>query len=288
MATPTTSSNFPDNVRFQTPLKPDLPFAFFTPEPDPLPVYRSEVTLRPTSPIDLVLEDGEPLETFWHRDAMNLLIDCIDQYFRGRTDYVVGGNQFIYYNEHQARNIDYKGPDFFFVWGRPRHTERSAWVTWDEEGSLPNVIIELMSPSTRRVDLLSKKTLYQNTFKTNDYFCYDPFTGEFFGWTLKDGAYIALEPNANGWLWSNQLQLWLGLARCVFLNLEDVYLRFFTPEGGMVGSFAEAAQADAERAQAEAARALADAQRQRLRADAAEAELATLKAQLKAKDNPAS
>jgi len=64
---------------------------------------------------DLVFDDGEPLETNRHRIAMNVLspqkwldwaAGCL----------FVGGNMFIYYSTKQARNRDFKGPDFFVVW----------------------------------------------------------------------------------------------------------------------------------------------------------------------------
>lgn len=283
MAAPTTPLP-PSEFTGSAPAKTNVPFDVFPPEPDPLPTFLSEVTLKLSAPIELPEEDGEPLESFWHYDAMVLLIQSIDQHLRDRDDYVVGGNHFIYYNEQQARNTDFRGPDFFFVWGRPRHTRRKYWATWDELGLLPNVIIELMSPSTRRVDLLPKKTLYQNTFKTSDYFCYDPFTGEFHGWTLQDGVYVALEPNERGWRWSAQLQLWLGLAPCAYLNPHERYLRFFTPDGTMVRNFAEAGQEKADAAQKTAEDAQRDADRERLRAQSAEAELARLNAQLEARD----
>jgi Uma2 family endonuclease len=59
--------------------------------------------------IDLPSEDGEPLETNWHRLQINLLVDIVKEHWRGRTDYFAGGNMFIYYSLEQARNHDYRG-----------------------------------------------------------------------------------------------------------------------------------------------------------------------------------
>ena len=39
---------------------------------------------------DLPSDDGEPLETIWHRNAMNLLIESIDHRSLGDTADVVG------------------------------------------------------------------------------------------------------------------------------------------------------------------------------------------------------
>jgi len=256
-----------------------------TPTTEPLdaPPFPSEVTLALSSPIELLDEDGENLETEWHRWAMNILIESVRQHYRDRNDLYAGGNMFVYYNERQARNRDYRGPDVFFVWGRPPEPKRRWWAVWEEEGHLPNVIIELMSPSTRHIDLGAKKVLYQNTFRTDDYFCYDPFTHEFLGWSLTAEGYEELVPNERGWLWSEQLQLWLGAVSSVVSGSKDIYLRFMTPDGKLVETFEGAARAEGKRVQRQAKRAVQLAQD---RADAAEAKLATLKAQLKAKDNP--
>jgi Uma2 family endonuclease len=249
---------------------------------DPLyhPPFSTEVTLKLDSPIELVEDDGEPLETSWHRYAMNVLIDSVEQHLLGRKDFYVGGNMFIYYNTEQAKNRDYRGPDFFFVNGRPLNPPRKYWAIWEEAGRFPNVIVELMSSSTRHIDLGVKRTLYEKTFRTGDYFCYDPDTFELFGWTLTPDGYVELMPNDEGRLWCEELQLWIGTHLCKVGSYKQIFLRFFRSDGTLVLLAAEAAQAEAERAQA-------NADRERLRAEAAEAELATLKAALARKDETA-
>jgi Uma2 family endonuclease len=104
----------------------------------------------PYPPTNLIETDGEPLESEWRRLAMNLLIDIVCFFLRDRDDYFVGGNMFIYYSARQAKTLEYRGPDFFFVWGRPRQPMRPYWAVWDEDGHYPNVIIELSSPHHRQ------------------------------------------------------------------------------------------------------------------------------------------
>ena len=105
----------------------------------------------------LPTEDGEPLETSWHRSEINLLIEMIRVHWRGRRDFYAGGNMFIYYSLAQARNRDYRGPDFFVARGVDGSFSREAWVVWEEGGKYPDVIVELLSPSTAREDLTTKK-----------------------------------------------------------------------------------------------------------------------------------
>ncbi len=56
----------------------------------------------------------------------------------------------------------------------------------------------------------TKKTLYEQTLRTTDYFLYDSESGGFEGYHLPDGQYAPLPSDANGCLWCEQLGLWLG------------------------------------------------------------------------------
>jgi Uma2 family endonuclease len=208
-------------------------------------VQRYEIPEIPD--IDLPEEDGEPLESNWHRAQINLLIDIVSYRWRERNDFFAGGNMFIYYSLRQARNRDYKGPDFFVVRGIESGHSRPKWVVWEEDGRYPNVIFELMSPSTRHEDVGKKKELYEQTFKTRDYFCYDPETEEFLGWTLgSDGIYQTLEPDEHGRMWSGDLEAWVGLWQGKYLEIPDLWLRLFDEDGRLLPTTAEAAQLEAE------------------------------------------
>ncbi|NJN82288.1 MAG: hypothetical protein HC802_08420 [Caldilineaceae bacterium] len=226
--------------------------------------------------LDLPTEDGEPLETPWHRNEINLLIASIDQYWRGRSDFYVGGNMFIYYSAEQVRSHSYRGPDFFVVLGVDGTLPRDSWVVWNEDGRYPNLIVELLSPSTATEDKGPKKTLYAETFRTPEYFCYDPNTRELLGWRLVGGGYAAIEVDARGWLWSEELELWLGTWYGVYMSQENHWLRFYDGDDNLVliGAEAEAlrARAEAHRAETEARRAETEARRAETEARRAETE----------------
>lgn len=166
----------------------------------------------PAPPDDLIFDDGEPLETNRHRIAMNVLIDSALSALCKREDYFVGGNMFVYYSSSQVLNKDFRGPDFFVALDVDGKRERQGWVTWEEEGRFPDVIVELMSPSTAKVDREVKKKLYERTFHTAEYYIYDPFdSNSLQGWHLDEKQrYQPLIPNEQGWLWSETLELWLG------------------------------------------------------------------------------
>lgn len=201
--------------------------------------------------VELLETDGVPLESDWHRAEIALLIEIVDWLFRGRTDFYVGGNMFIYYCEEQARTRKYRGPDFFFVDGVKREPRRRYWAVWQEGGRYPDVIIELLSPKTAKQDRTTKKDLYEKVFHTFEYFCYDPATQRLEGWRLVEGAYAELTLNEQGRLYCKKLGLWLGTLTGRHLGSQEVWLRFFDPEGQVVPTRAEAAEAELARLKAQ-------------------------------------
>src|SRR5262245_3692770 len=159
--------------------------------------------------------------------AMNLLIESVYYAMSGRNDYYCSGNMFIYFSEQQVRNKDFRGPDFYFVKNVEREPIRPYWAVWKEKGRYPDVIIELMSATTRNEDLTVKKDVYEKTFHTYEYFCYDPDTKELFGWRLKDSVYRSIDPSENARLWCEQLGLWLGTWVGTHMGRDMTWLRFF-------------------------------------------------------------
>ena len=108
------------------------------------------------------------------------------------------------------------------------------------------------------MDLGPKKTLYERTFKTPEYYCYDPDSRRLLGWRLeKRYPYAPIAPNAEGRLWSEELGVWLGLWEGEYQGMHGSWVRLFHPDGALqpTGAEAEAARADAERARADAAEA---------------------------------
>jgi Uma2 family endonuclease len=236
---------------------------------------------------DLPEEDGIPLESDWHRLQITLLDDVVTQRWRDRADFFAGGNMFVYYSVKQARNRDYRGPDFFVVKNIDGSYSRQKWVVWEENGRYPDVIIELMSPSTAQEDLGPKKELYEKTFHTADYFCYDPDEQKLYGWQLGTQGYIPLTADEQGRLWSVQLEAWLGLWEGSYLQEQETWLRLFDAKGRLLPTGAEAGyeQAEAEHQRAEAERQRAEMEHQRAeterqRAEAAEAEIVRLREEL--------
>ena len=244
--------------------------------------YIEEIIPAPKPPPtedELPYEDGIPMESDWHRAAMNLLIEVISHLWRGRKDYYVGGNMFIYFDPDQVRTRNFRGPDFFVVKNIEDNSRwRKSWVVWQEDGRGPNVVIELASTSTWKVDVGPKKAVYEQILRVPEYYCYNPDTQELQGWRLVAGNYVSIkadEAEQEGRLWSEEIGAWLGLWSGKFLGRPNTWLRFFDPDGGLLLTETEAT---AQRAEAAAQRAETEAKARRQ----AEAEVERLKAQLAA------
>ena len=203
-----------------------------------------------SSPPEIELwSDEPPLESDRHLHQILSLLASLGWWWRdrpdapggGRHDFFMAGNLTIYFNPNQLKNQDFRGPDFFVVLDTDDR-ERKSWMVWQEDYKFPNLIIELLSDSTAKVDRVTKKDIYQNIFKTPEYFWFDPYSLEFKGFRLQpSGSYCDIIPTRQGWYWSEQLQLYLGI--------EGKKLRFFTPDGELVPAPGEAAIAERKRAE---------------------------------------
>ena len=233
---------------------------------------------------DLPYDDGIPLESEWHVAAMGLLIDILRYHWRERRDIYVAGNMFVYFAPDQVKTRDFRGPDFFVVKGVRDNHMRHSWVVWEEDGLTPDYVIELASESTVKFDLGGKKSIYERILKTPEYVVYDPNRERLRGWRLVRGRYEELAPDARGWLWSEELGLWLGVAAYRFINQTTAVkvLRFFDEGGELLPTPHEAearrAEAEAQRAEAETQRAEAEAQRAEAATQWAEVEAAARRA----------
>jgi len=211
-----------------------------------------------------ILSDEPPLESDLHRDQIDLLIRILKLWWRERQDFYASGNLTIYYSHNQKKSEYFRSPDFFVVLGTQKK-DRKSWVVWQEDGKYPNLIVEILSSSTTAVDKGLKKQVYQDTFRTPDYLWFHPVTMELQGFHLVDGKYQEIQPTTDGRLWSQQLELYLGVY--------EGKLRFFTTENQLILSSEELAEQERLRAEQAEER----VQQAEVRAQQAEQEIARLR-----------
>jgi Uma2 family endonuclease len=151
--------------------------------------------------------DGQPMaETEIHVLAILHLLGALRHFFRRASDIYVIGNIFLYYREGNPRAR--KAPDIMVVKGVGKH-ERRSFKLWEEKAG-PCVIFEITSRQTKNEDTISKASLYAS-LGVREYFLFDPLheylDPQLEGYRLADAKYVQVEPNENGEIFSEELQL---------------------------------------------------------------------------------
>ncbi|HVA90556.1 MAG TPA: Uma2 family endonuclease [Chloroflexota bacterium] len=135
-----------------------------------MPVSKVDFSTFPSS-------DGLPMaENDQNRDQMVDLISALKRTLNPRGHYVTG-NMLLYYNQHDG--WEHFSPDVFVALGAGAHS-REKWQTWIE-GKFPEVVFEILSPSTRREDFGHKVTRYHELGAREAPQCAVPS----WGWSLR-------------------------------------------------------------------------------------------------------
>jgi Uma2 family endonuclease len=163
-------------------------------ETPPQHLHELEQLIEHARNLQLLEEDGEPLESDWHVVQIHLLDELVRQHLGEPDDYFCGGNMFVYYSVQQAEAVKtskpaYKGPDFFVVRGVAGRRLRRCWVAWQEEGRYPDLIVELVSPSTAKKDKEENLRFYAEVLRVPEYFWYDPERRELRGFVWREQGY---------------------------------------------------------------------------------------------------
>ena len=122
-------------------------------------------------------------------------------------------------------------------------SDRPYWAIWDEGGRYPDLIVELMSPKTKHIDLTTKFEIYEKIFATREYVAYDPSTQELKAWRKhEDGAFHLIDPDEHGHFFLKMAGLAVGTWFGTRFNCEATWLRFFDADGTIIPTNAEGAE----------------------------------------------
>jgi hypothetical protein len=171
------------------------------------------------------------------------------------------------------------------AFGRPQG-DRGSYKVWEEGGTFPQVVFEVLSPSNTAAEMLVKREFYRR-WGAEEYYQYDPETGEAEG-LIRRGKVrrFAAVPDMNGWV-SPRLGVRFETGGEEWVLYRPDGSRFLTFDEVDQQAAEARQQAAAEKRRAEMAKRRADAATQRAdaatqRADAAEAKAARLLAKLRA------
>ena len=173
--------------------------------------------------------DGLPMaESDVARDYLIYGVEALDSYFRENVNVYVSGNLFIYYEQGNPKAV--VAPDVFVVFGVEKK-KRLSYKTWEEEGKVPDLVLEITSKSTASEDRGTKRGLYAY-LGVKEYFQYDP-TADYLkpslqGFRLIEGNYLPIPEQIH----SDRLSVYsetLGLELSLEANGE---MRFYDPKTG--------------------------------------------------------
>lgn len=184
--------------------------------------------------------DGQSLgETDFHIKAIFFLWNALRQFARHNDSLYVAANMLFYYVEGDP--TEFVVPDVFAVKGVEKY-DRRTYKLWEEK-QIPCVIFEITSRSTGRIDVSEKKGLYE-FLGVNEYFLFDPLNEylkpQLRGFRLDRGVYQPIEPNAEGEIYSQELD--------AYLRSEGSLLRVVDAQTGLCIPTPDEAQDDIEEA----------------------------------------
>ncbi|MBM4071955.1 MAG: Uma2 family endonuclease [Planctomycetes bacterium] len=172
----------------------------------------------PKKPVVYPESDGLPLSDNTKQFRWIMTIQGgIDGVFRHDENVFVAGNLLWYPVE--GDNKTRAAPDVLVAFGRPKG-DRGSYLQWLEDNIAPQVLFEVASPGNRAGQLTTKFAFYER-YGTEEYYLYDPETGDLYGW-IRSGERLAEIPNMNGWVSPR-----LG----VRFEIHDGELRLFGPDG---------------------------------------------------------
>ncbi len=153
-------------------------------------------------------------------------------------NWFIGGNLAVVYARRK-----YIAPDLALFKGvvlspEERKRQKSYRIKLPDRPP-PNVVFEFSSADNWEQDLIDKVQKYQE-MSAKEYFAFDPNVpmvwrpkaGRLKGWHYTSGTIQQIQPDQRGWLWSAELDSWLGA--------EDETLQFYDAAGNRRLTAAEA------------------------------------------------
>jgi Uma2 family endonuclease len=216
----------------------------------------------PTANVVYPDSDGEPMaDNTLQWETIAYLVSALKLWFRDRLDVFVAGDLLWYFQEgDETKRV---APDGLVAFGRPQGY-RGSYRTWEEDGVVPQVVFEVLSPNNTRREMLRKYALYAE-LGCSEYYLIDPYEFTIEGFVVRDGSPTFVEDGVG------HLSAQLGLR----LAFQHDRFALFTTTDDKIPSLLDAvdrADAESQRADAESQRADAESQRADAESQRADAE----------------
>jgi Uma2 family endonuclease len=173
--------------------------------------------------------DGKPMAD--NTKQFELIVEIkkgLDLLYINEPNVFIAGDLFWYPVQGQSKIVT--APDVMAVFGRPKG-DRGSYRQWEEDNIAPQVVFEILSPSNDRIEM-SKKLLFFDRHKVEEYYLYDPETNLLDIWIRTNEG---LEPIA-------QSDNWISPRLRVRFDTSTGRLQLYKPDGSKFYSYIEVNQ----------------------------------------------
>ncbi|BBC23359.1 Uma2 family endonuclease [Pseudanabaena sp. ABRG5-3] len=173
--------------------------------------------------------DGKPMAD--NTKQFELIVEIkkgLDLLYINEPNVFIAGDLFWYPVQGQSKIVT--APDVMVVFGRPKG-DRGSYKQWEEDNIAPQVVFEILSPSNDRLEM-SKKLLFFDRHKVEEYYLYDPETNLLDVWIRTSEG---LEPIA-------QSDNWISPRLGVRFDTSTGRLQLYKPDGTKFYSYIEVNQ----------------------------------------------
>jgi len=138
------------------------------------------------------------------------------------------------------------------AFGRPKG-DRGSYLQWEEGGIAPQVVFEIRSPGNT-IAMMTRKFRFYERHGVEEYYLYDPDTGELSGWQRQGDTLEEIESMAS----------WISPRLGIRFEIERGALQLYQPDGERFATYVELMeQREQEHQRAEQEHQRAEQERQR-------------------------
>jgi Uma2 family endonuclease len=173
--------------------------------------------------------DGKPMAD--NTKQFELIVEIkkgLDLLYINNPNIFIAGDLFWYPIQGQSKIVT--APDVMVVFGRPK-ADRGSYRQWEEDNIAPQVVFEILSPRSDRLEM-SKKLLFFDRHQVEEYYLYDPETNLLDIWIRTSQG---LEPIAQPDNWTSPR---LGIS----FGTTTGRLQLYKPDGTRFYSYIEVNQ----------------------------------------------
>ncbi|MBU6358945.1 MAG: Uma2 family endonuclease [Chloroflexi bacterium] len=151
------------------------------------------------APIEYPDSDGQPMaDNTKQWEWMVSIKNGFEAMYKDDPNVFVAGD-LLWYSQ-QGRPDLRLAPDIMLAFGRPKGY-RGSYKQWEENDIAPQVVFEILSPGNRAAEMRNKLRFY-NRYEVEEYYVYDPDTGDLEGYVRKDDVFQSLHivPDMQGFI----------------------------------------------------------------------------------------